>query len=115
MNGPVCYYQKTYLQISNDKIDFVKHVQKLKEFNKNITETDRYYQKLATFLNIKIIEYNNAFTKSNEQYRISFNKIYFNPNTNNHMKSTLKKMDESRNNMFSDIISFFKKPSKYTY
>lgn len=106
-----CYYNEyisKILSLNNDfiKSKHVKHFKKIKEHNENILTLNTYFNDSAKSIISKIQNYNSAFINKNEPYRMSFNKIYLNPSTDSCLKKALREMDESRNTIFLEIISF---------
>lgn len=86
--------------------DFILDVfQENKNFLMNIYENDCDQSSAKSLINITK-QYNSTFSDINGIYRTSFNNIYFDKNTNKNLKVSLSKMDISRKNILSQIISF---------
>ena len=74
---------------------------------------DNNIKSIKSLINITN-QYNLTFSENTGKYRISFNNIYFNPYTSNYLKISLKRMDQSRNQILTQVISFAEKYQNYS-
>lgn len=91
-----------YLSFSNELQDFIKDPFQTK-FNdiKNIYDNNiRSIASTKSLINITN-QYNLTFSENTGKYRISFNNIIFSPYASNQLKTSLKEMDKSRNQILS--------------
>lgn len=99
-----------YLSFSNELQDFIKDPFQTK-FNdvKNIYDNNiRSIASTKSLINITN-QYNLTFSENTGKYRISFNNIIFNPYASNQLKTSLKEMDKSRNQILSQVLMFAEK------
>lgn len=88
---------------------FQQNVQRIISTIEDISNNDFNSINSTKSLKKLVNQYNSTFSNINEEYRISFNNIYFNPQTSNYLKISIKMMDESRAAIFSRIIKFSNK------
>lgn len=100
--------EKSFFLRNENLIDFQfqQNVHTMITTIENISNNDfNPINSLKTLKNL-INQYNSTYSNINEEYRKSFNNIYFNPYTSNYLKISIKKMDESRIAIFSHIIKY---------